>query len=79
MQVNATTAPASAEPANASAAFVFFGASRFEGPEIGRLFRRDEHVYEVMSVEAIRNSSSDFARRWRFLALCRVRSPRLAT
>jgi len=49
---------------------IFYGASRFEAPEVGLKFRRERGVFQVKSVRGERSPLRDFARAWKFIATC---------
>lgn len=49
---------------------VFYGASRFEAPEVGLKFRREQWVFEIKSVRGERSPYRDFAHAWKFIASC---------
>lgn len=55
---------------------VFYGASRFEAPEVGMKFRRKQRIFQVKSVRGERSGLGDFARTWKFIASCELVSER---
>ncbi len=51
--------------------FNFHGASRFEAPEIGRLFRSNGASYRVEAIlSSSRNFLADFDKVWTFVTEC---------
>ena len=51
---------------------VFYGASRFESPSVGMVFRRGEHMFQVTRVSATHDIDAEFGRSWKFVADCRT-------
>ena len=60
---------ASPEP-DTTRQFVFYGASRFEAPECGLVFRREGGMYRIVDVEGVRTGAAELSRAWRFVASC---------
>ena len=50
---------------------LFYGASRFEQPEIGLVFVRENEKYRILSIaKSDRNYLRRFSQVWEFTALC---------
>jgi len=58
-------------PAKPLEEVVFYGASRFEQPEIGLVFRRENETYRLVCIsKSDRNYLRRFSQVWAFTALC---------
>ncbi len=58
-------------PAKPLEEVLFYGASRFEQPEIGLVFRRDNETYRLVSIsKSERNYLRRFSQVWAFTTLC---------
>ncbi len=58
-------------PEPAMTELLFYGASRFEQPEIGLVFVRDHLMYRLVAItKSERNYLRRFSQVWAFTALC---------